>query len=275
MTAAVRQIYPDHGRDLQVAPVVTEGPLPAAVAELAALYRNGAGAGSAGTTRRGPWVRANMVASTDGAVTIGGRSGLLSGPADKMIFGVLRSLSDVILVGAATARAERYGPVGPDSIWQPLRPAGVPVPAIALVSASLDLSGCGRLLTGTAAAAQAIVITTEEAPAERKAAIGRTARIIEAGRRLVDVGAAIGALADLGFASILTEGGPTLLGQLAGAGLLDELCLTTSPVLAAGSAGRIVTGRSRDPARPAAAKLSLAHVLTDDGFLFCRYLRER
>ena len=81
--------------------------------------------------------------------------------------------------------------------------------------------------------------------------------------------AAIDALAALGHRRILCEGGPTLLAQLAAAGLLDELCLTISPVLAGGKAGRIVA-----PAElGGAVGLTLASVLADDAFLLCRYLR--
>jgi hypothetical protein len=54
-------------------------------------------------------VRANMVASVDGAATGGdGRSGTLGTPADARVFAVLRALADVVLVGAGTVRAEGY-----------------------------------------------------------------------------------------------------------------------------------------------------------------------
>jgi riboflavin biosynthesis pyrimidine reductase len=57
-----------------------------------------------------PRVRLNMVASVDGAASLQGRSGALGGPADKALFATLRSLADVVLVGAGTMRAEEYGP---------------------------------------------------------------------------------------------------------------------------------------------------------------------
>src|SRR5579862_8368186 len=70
-----------------------------------------------------PWVRADMVASVDGAATLAGRSGGLSGAADREVFGLLRFLADVILVGAGTARAEGYQPVRPHegATWAGLR----------------------------------------------------------------------------------------------------------------------------------------------------------
>ena len=50
----------------------------------------------------------------------------------------------------------------------------------------------------------------------------------------------LAAARDRGGGMVLTEGGPRLLGQLAAGGLLDELFLTISPVLA---------GRGTRPAR--------------------------
>lgn len=57
-----------------------------------------------------PAVRVNMIASIDGASSAGGLSGALGGPPDKAVFAALRCLADVIVVGAATMRAEGYGP---------------------------------------------------------------------------------------------------------------------------------------------------------------------
>jgi riboflavin biosynthesis pyrimidine reductase len=267
----VRQIFPVAGQDLAVAPAVTAGPLPAAVAELARLYGNVAAASPAGPERQ--WsLRANMVASTDGAVSLDGRSGGLSGPADRMVFAVLRSLADVVLVGSGTARAEHYRPVAATSLWTALRPPGAPPPPVAVVTERLGTDGWEQLLTLPPGPSQTIVITTTSAAERRKAAAGPGARIIEAGDDQVDLTAALRALAGLGYHAILAEGGPTLLGQLTGADLLDELCLTTSPVLAAGTAGRIVSAPPHGPAT-AASRLTLAHVLADESFLFSRYLR--
>jgi riboflavin biosynthesis pyrimidine reductase len=215
-----------------------------------------------------------MVASIDGAVTLEGRSGGLSGPADKTVFTVLRSLADVVLVGAGTARAEHYRPVQADEVWTQLRPQGAALPPVAVLTASLDLTGCERLLSMPPGPAQTIVITTTAASAGRKAAVAGRARILEAGAQRVDLHAAIRQLVSLGHASILTEGGPMLLGQLAELGLLDELCLTTSPVLAGGQAGRIVASLPASGTAARTRRLSLGHVLADDNFLLTRYRTE-
>jgi riboflavin biosynthesis pyrimidine reductase len=145
------------------------------------------------------------------------------------------------------------------------------VPAIAVVTRSLDLGPATALLDSATPDEPVVIITTEDAPAERRTAAGKHARVIVAGERQVDVRAAISALAGLGYRAILAEGGPSLLGQVAGAALLDELCLTLSPVLVAGQADRMVSGAAA-AAEP--ARLTLQHVLADDeGYLFCRYIR--
>ncbi len=266
----MRQIFPVQGPDLQVVPKAAADPPPPAVEELARLYTASAGSS---------WLQANMVASVDGAASLAGRSGGLSGPGDRMVFTVLRSLADLILVGAGTARTERYRPAQAAELWRQLRPAGAPLPAIAVVTARLNVDPDGQLLTGAPAGAQTIVVTTSDAPPDRKAAIARHARVIESGQRQVDMTAAVAALHGLGYNRILCEGGPTLLGQLAAAGLVDELCLTTSPLVAACPAGRVVNPAAEGSAETAAdgvsARLSLAHLLTDESFLFCRYLTEK
>ena len=65
-----------------------------------------------------------------------------------------------------------------------------------------------------------------------------------AGDDTADLGFALHALAGLGYRRILAEGGPQLLGELAAAELLDELCLTISPLVASGGASRIAVGTS-------------------------------
>jgi riboflavin biosynthesis pyrimidine reductase len=223
--------------------------------------------------RPGWWLRANMVTSLDGAATLRGRSGGLSGGADKDVFALLRALADVIIVGAGTARTERYGPVRPGSEgvrWAWLRDGRAAAPPIAVVTRQLSLDPASPLLAGTGAA-RTIVITTESAPAGLRASVARTAEVIVAGQDRVDLPAAVAALARRGYQRILTEGGPGLLAQLIGAGLVDELCLTISPLLAGPGAGRIVAGPGPLPggARP----LTLAHVLAQEGHLLCRYTR--
>jgi riboflavin biosynthesis pyrimidine reductase len=241
--------------------------------ELAGLYRYPAGA--AGVPY---WLRANMVTSLDGAATLGGRTSGLSGGADQQVFAMLRALADVIVVGAGTARVEGYRPVRPRSEgarWAWLRDGRTPSPPIAVVTRGLDLDLESPLLAGSPDHARTIVITTEAAPPARRAQVAATAELIVAGRESVDIVAAITALAGRGHRRILTEGGPHLLSQIVEAGLLDDLCLTVSPLLAGPGADRIVAGPGPlgQVASEAGHTLRLAHVLAEDGHLLCRYLR--
>jgi riboflavin biosynthesis pyrimidine reductase len=215
-----------------------------------------------------PWLRANMVESVDGAASVDGRSGGLSGSADRAIFRVLRSLADVVLVGSGTVRDERYRPAQPSAMVPGLRDGRSATPPIAVITGTLDLDLSSSLFTEAPADARTIVITTEKAPADRLKQARALADVIVAGTEHVDLARALDALAGRGLRRVLCEGGPHLLAQFAAAGRLDELCVTVSPVLGAGQAGRILAG----PALPGGLSLSLGHVLEDQGFLLCRYL---
>ena len=116
-----------------------------------------------------------MVASADGAAALNGRSGGLGGPADRLLFQVLRSLSDVILVGAGTARAEKYRPARPSPGLAALRQGRPPTPPIAVVSASLDLDPDGTA-AGRGAARRADDRADHRGRAGRAAGGGRPAR---------------------------------------------------------------------------------------------------
>lgn len=217
------------------------------------------------------WVRANMVTSADGAATIRGRSSGLSGESDRNLFAMLRTLCDVILVGAGTARAERYAAVRPEELWSDLRDDATPVPAIAVVTRRVSLDLSTPLLSAALPGARTIIITTEQAPAELRSEAAGRADVIVAGDDTADLGFALDELTKRGYRRILAEGGPQLLGQLAADELLDELCLTISPLVASGAASRIAVGTSAVQT----GKLVLQHVLEDQGYLFCRYTRRR
>lgn len=211
-------------------------------------------------------VRANFVASADGAGALDGRSGGLSSPADRRVFHLLRDLADVILVGAGTARAEGYShPAYGEDRRARRRALGLAeLPTIAVVSGKLDLEPTSRLFAG--GPVRTLMITSAAAPPDRRAALEQVAETVVAGDDHVDLRAALDALEDRGLRRVLCEGGPTLLGALVATGLLDELCLTVAPLLAGPGAARIITGPAHEP-RP----LRLGHVLTEDGALFLRY----
>jgi riboflavin biosynthesis pyrimidine reductase len=209
-----------------------------------------------------------MVVSADGAAWLNGLSGGLSGKGDRRIFSVLRGLADVVLVGVANVRAEGYGPARPLQSWRTLRSGRPSAPPIAIVTRRLDLDLASPLFTETERNARTIIITCESALKKRREEAAEIADIVIAGDDQVDMTLAVRALRDRGLARILCEGGPRLNAQLAAAGLVDELCLTISPLMVGGDAARILNGvASQTP-------LVLAQVLEEDGFLFCRYVRE-
>jgi len=220
-----------------------------------------------GHTRR--WVRANMVSSADGAAQAEGKSGGLSGEADKKVFRALRGLADVILVGATTVRTEGYRqPAAPREPYARLREAAgqAPAAAIAVISASLDLDFDAPLYRE--ATVPTITVTVGDAPADRLAVAREAGEVLIAGTGRADVRLAIDQLAGSGRGRILCEGGPHLLAEVARVGRLDELCLALSPRLLAGHAMRILDGPPLEPPLP----LSLHTLLAEDGFLFTRHL---
>lgn len=222
--------------------------------------------------RRGPgrpYVAVNMVASADGAISVEGRTEAMSSEADRFVFHYLRSLADVILVGAQTVRAESYGPPRIPEERQAERVARgqEPVPRIAIVSGSLDLDWTSRLFTESPT--RPIVLTTTAADTSAAEAV---AEIVRAGEERVDLAAALAAVGELGVGFVLCEGGPTLNGVLASSDLIDELCLTMAPTLVGADVGAGLLGHVH---LPDLQPLALVHVLEEDGDLFLRYRRRR
>jgi riboflavin biosynthesis pyrimidine reductase len=215
-------------------------------------------------------LRINFVASADGGATVEDRSGGLSNPADKRVFRLLRDLADVVLVGAGTARAEGYGAerYAPERRRRRVELGGAELPVIAVISGSLDLDPTSTLFTRAEPNARTVVITCQAAPEARRVALAEVADLLVAGDDRVDLAAAVAGLAGRGLARVLCEGGPTLFGALLEAGLVDELCLTVSPLLTGPGTGRIVAGRLVDGAP---FPLSLLHLLEEDGALLHRY----
>jgi riboflavin biosynthesis pyrimidine reductase len=215
------------------------------------------------------WVRVNFVQSADGAASVDGLSGGLSSAGDKNIFGVLRVLADVILVGSGTASAEHYKPAKARPSLASLR-AGRPAAApIAVVTGSLHLDLTSTLFTEAAPDSRTIVITSAAADAGLRAETAKVADVIVAGEHAVDLKSALDTLAARGLGRVLCEGGPHLFADLGAAGLLDELSLSLSPVLAGPGSGRITAGSPF-----AADTMELKQVITDDGFLFLRYFTQ-
>ncbi|MEU6143806.1 pyrimidine reductase family protein [Streptomyces sp. NPDC047081] len=218
-----------------------------------------------------PWLRGNMVSTLDGAAQHDGKSQPISNAADMRIFGTLRALADVVIVGAETVRQEGYRPARARAEFQAARVAAgqAQAPAIAVVTASLDLDFALPLFTSPVV--PTLVLTGAAAAPDRLAAAEKSgARVVIAGDGMgVDPVRAVQALGELGHTRLLTEGGPRLLGQMVAAGVLDELCLTMAPMLTAGDAQRIAGG----PSVPVPQRFALVSLLEEEGFLFGRYQR--
>ena len=195
-----------------------------------------------------PWLRVNMLSSLDGAATGGdGRSGSLNNEPDHAVFDAVRALADVIVVGAGTARAEGYRPTD-----RPL----VVVSRRGHVPERLREAPAGSVLLATSASSPGL----EEA----RGLLGGE-QVLVHGEDEVDLAALREALVDRGWTSILAEGGPHLLRDLLGAGVVDEVCVTLVPRIVGGISARIVTGADID------VPLVLLLLLEHDGTLLTRW----
>jgi riboflavin biosynthesis pyrimidine reductase len=214
-------------------------------------------------------LRVNLVTSLDGAVAIEGRTQGLSGAVDKRVFGILRMLCDVLVVGAGTLKAEGYGPLDlGDRRRRIRRELGLPPdPPLVVVSARLTLSPDHPALV--AAPVRPIVLTPATSPPDRRAALAQVADLVVAGEHTVDFAGALAELRTRGLSQVLCEGGPRVFAALTAADLVDELCLTLSPLLAGGDPGRLSAGTPT----PAPRGLPLRHVLCEDDVLLLRYAR--
>ncbi len=237
---------------------------PEAVSELsdsaiAALY--------ARPSQLGPWMRVNFVASVDGAASVDGLSGGLGGDADRRVFDILRELSDVVIVGAGTVRSEGYGALRLDggAASRRLERGRSPHPVFAIVSKRLDLDPQSSIFTN--APVRPIVITTDASPLHLREPLAAVSDLIIAGENELDPRMMTSALIDRGLEQQHCEGGPALFAALLAGAVVDELCLTVSPLLVGGTATRITAGDLANP-----SMLQLAHVLVSGQTLLLRYL---
>jgi riboflavin biosynthesis pyrimidine reductase len=206
--------------------------------DLHALYGGGLGF-------RAPCVYANFVETLDGVVAIPGleQSNALVADGsddDKFLMGLLRAFADVVLIGSGTLRASPKGRWRPGGVY----PAGndafaalrsslgkTEQPAVAVVTTGASLDVTHPVL------ADALVLTTANGAVALEAVVPNVVAVNDG--EGVDVRAALELLRSRGHALVLAEAGPTTFGQLVAQGLVDELFLTLSPVLA----GRVASGR--------------------------------
>jgi riboflavin biosynthesis pyrimidine reductase len=219
--------------------------------ELRRLYGGGLGFDE-------PCVFANFVQTIDGVVAIpelAHSNALIAGEseADRFVMGLLRASADVVLVGSGTMLASPNGTWLPDRVYPPAaaefaelrRRRGRPAsPTIAFVTAGNSFDPGHPALEN-----QAIVLTTERAAPKLRARVPAASEVVAVNDAdQVDLRRALVLLRERGHSLILSEGGPTLFGSLLVAGLVDELFLTISPLLA---------GRALRPRLPLVAGIEL------------------
>lgn len=206
-------------------------------------------------------VRAMLNTTLDGTVAgADGTSGSLRNPTDSFAFGVLRALTDAVLVGAATVRAEDYRrPLGRASLREPSRrPSGAGCPALAIFTRTSDLPGSIEADWPT------LLVT----PPRHGAGAGARAgippeQVIEADSPAI----AIRSLHRRGLRTIQCEGGPSVLTDLLAAGVVDELCLSISHRTVGGQGPRLAAGADLDQ------DWRLASLIVGEHATLTRYLR--
>jgi riboflavin biosynthesis pyrimidine reductase len=227
-------------------------------------------------------VYSNFVSSLDGVVTIG--SGISSGsvisgklPADRFVMALLRACADAVVIGAGTMRAT------PGHLWTPAHVYPDLAPEFAALRQTLGLSLEPRLVILSASgkldfkhpalARGAIVLTTRSVARRIGRLLPPACEVIGLGAgKALDIKHAFGELTKMGFDVVLTEGGPHLMGEVIKAGLLDQIFLTLSPVLAGrGQELRLgmVEGMELLPKTPVWSRLLSARRHGD--YLFLRY----
>lgn len=180
---------------------------------------------------------ANFVESVDGTVALpeAGESGhIISGDnqADRFVMGLLRAAASAVLIGAGTFRAspghlwtaERIFPPAAPEFAELRRRLGLPSqPQFVLVS------GSGEFDAGAPALTNALILTTPEGEAKLRGVAPASARVIASGANPIALPWVLETLRAEGHERVLTEGGPSLVGELIAENLLDELFVTVSP----------------------------------------------
>lgn len=224
-----------------------------------------------------------MISSLDGSSELHGLSGGLSSPVDQKLMDVLRSVADVVVVGAGTLRAESYDGlrVSEESVrWR--RAHGLSDhPVLAVVSGSLNVETQAPFLAN--APVRPLVFTTSSDPRAdgghqaRMTALGEVAEIVVVNSRRDGVQAAGASrtvdpvevhrvLAGRGLNRVLCEGGPSLLGTWFQAECVAQFHVSVAPVVAGGLGPRVL----QEPGG-AARRTELLQVLQDQSMLILHH----
>lgn len=221
------------------------------------------------------WLRTNFVTTLDGSVQGSDhRSGTINTPSDHHVFALLRAHADAIIAGAETVRTEGYRAVTLEPWQQQLRRAeGLdPLPVLVIISGSLDIDPSVATPEEGPGGPVMIIAPEGQDSADLDPLLQAGVEIVQTGTTEVDLHGAIQELAHRGYRRLLCEGGSHLHHGLLAADLVDEMCLTTAPVVIGGDGLRTTTGALFD--RSLTFELDFS-VYADDGTHFTSYVRNR
>ena len=170
-----------------------------------------------------------MVTSSDGHfIDVDGASRHFSSPEDMRIFNLLRSLADVVLVGAQTAVRDNYSQVRIRDEFLINRSSPDDVPVLALVSKSLRIPFDLRLFTSQGP--RPIVFTTRQEDPDwvtRKTKLNAIAEVVLVEQQNL-VEEILSDLIGRRLGRILCEGGPSLLNLFLSSGEVTHIAHTVS-----------------------------------------------
>ena len=232
---------------------------------------------------REPRLVANFVETLDGIVSIPSlpnSNRVISGnsASDRFVMGLLRAFADVVLIGSGTLAGSQQGlwtaeaayPLAAEAFAELRRRLGrPPKPELAVLTATGSIDPGHRALE-----AGALIVTTDEGAAHLAGRLPAATTVVSLGAAPhLDPRAAVELLHARGHRLIVSEAGPHLFGSLLGAGLVDELFLTVSPLLAGRLPldGRLPLVEGAQLLPDATAEARLLGIRRDRSHLFLRY----
>jgi len=208
-----------------------------------------------------PTLISNFVTTLDGVVAFDTELGLGGGEVsgffepDRFVMALLRSVSDAVMIGAGTIRADPRGrwtsaSVHPRTAHETalvrsnLGLSAQPTTIVVTASGDLDLSMRGL----SDPTIPVLIVTTTDGATKLGTHLAGHVEVAAVSGDRVGAGDLVALLRAKGFELVLCEGGPHLVADLIDAQLLDELFLTIAPQLAGHDAGdkrlALVEGRA-------------------------------
>ena len=184
----------------------------------------------------GRYVRALLEMTLEGALSgIDGRSGSISGPADREVLAAVRRYCDAVVVGAQTMRVERYNPMRTSpAIAKARTEQGLAAaPRLVILSGSLQLPWADPAYSESAM--PPIIVTGAASDVDARKRVPQTCELLIAPTDRVEAGWLVDSLIERGLSRIVCEGGPGVLAEFLRAGVVDEWALTLSGTLPSGS----------------------------------------